>query len=396
MLRKIKIKNFRSIRNQEIELAPLVVIYGPTASGKSSLLYALLVAKNFLLNPNQQLDAFFNLRFQNLGGFDQVVFNKDRDAEIEIRILVEAGEYGIALSKQGGNVFLRKPFGNLSVELEGNITIPYGLNKNFSKTYKMHGNEFIINWNGITASVSPKHPSTEANQTARELAESLNQIPQTLRSVDIVPHRRGFFQPHYTPSSVSPNPVSESEVATIVINDPDLAPRISADLEEITGREFRLYTPPGTATVYFQTMDKKSKTPSFLVNDGFGVNQLAYILAKIYKPETKTVLIEEPEIHLHPTVIRSLIRRMCSIVKEESKQIILVTHSETLVTSLLVAIKEKIIRPGDVKLYLTKKDKKATVFSEQKVNHKGQVEGGLTSFVEGELEDLRIMLGEQA
>jgi len=70
MLRKIKIKNFRSIRNQEIELAPLVVIYGPTASGKSSLLYALLVAKNFLLNPNQQLDAFFNLRFQNLGRFD--------------------------------------------------------------------------------------------------------------------------------------------------------------------------------------------------------------------------------------------------------------------------------------------------------------------------------------
>jgi predicted ATPase len=87
---------------------------------------------------------------------------------------------------------------------------------------------------------------------------------------------------------------------------------------------------------------------------------------------------------------------MCFIVKEESKQIILVTHSETLVSSLLVAIKEKIIRPGDVKLYLTKKDKKATVFSEQKVNHKGQVEGGLTSFVEGELEDLRIMLGEQA
>ena len=87
------------------------------------------------------------------------------------------------------------------------------------------------------------------------------------------------------------------------------------------------------------------------------------------------------------------IRKICSIVKEENKQIILVTHSETLVSSLLVAIKEKIIFPQDVKLYLTEKEKKTTVFKEQKVNDKGQVEGGLSSFMEGELEDLRIMLG---
>jgi AAA15 family ATPase/GTPase len=393
MLKKIIIKNFRSIENQDIELAPLVVIYGPTASGKSSLLYSLLVAKNFLLNPNQQLDGFFNLGFQNLGGFDQVVFNKNKDAEIELKILIETGEYGIAFSKQSGKVFLKSCFNNLDIEFKGNITIPYGLNQNFSKTYKISENEFVINWNGITANVSPKQPSAEANQIARELAEKLNQIPQTLRSVDIVPHRRGFFQPYYTPSAVSPNPVNENEVATIIINDPDLAPRISVDLEEITGREFRLYTPPGTTTVYFQTVDKKSKTPSFLVNDGFGVNQLVYILAKIHRPEIKTILIEEPEVHLHPTIIRLFIRRICSIVKEENKQIILVTHSETLVSSLLVAIKEKIIFPQDVKLYLTEKEKKTTVFKEQKVNDKGQVEGGLSSFMEGELEDLRIMLG---
>ena len=97
--------------------------------------------------------------------------------------------------------------------------------------------------------------------------------------------------------------------------------------------------------------------------------------------------------HLHPTIIRLFIRRVCSIVKEENKQIISVTHSEALVSSLLTAIKEKIISPQDVKLYLTEKKKKTTVFKEQKVNEKGQVEGGLTSFMEGELEDLRTMLG---
>ncbi len=394
MLKKITIKNFRSIENQEVELAPLVIIYGPTASGKSSLLYSLLVSKNFLLNPNQQLDGFFNLSFQDLGGFDQVVFNKNRDSKIELKISTSDGEYGIVFSKKGGEVYIKSQFDNLDIAIRGSISFPYGLNQNFSKTIKINNEEFIINWNGVTANVSPKQPTAENQQIAREIAEQLNKIPQTLRSIDIAPHRRGFFRPFYTPSAVSATPVSENEVATIIINDPDLAPRISVDLEEVVGREFRLYTPPGTSTVYFQTVDKKSRTPTYLVNDGFGVNQLVYILAKIHRPEIRTILLEEPEVHLHPTVIRSFIRRICSLIKEERKQIILVTHSETLVSSLLVATKEGIISHQNVRLYLTQKEIKATVFKEQKVNEQGQVEGGLSSFMEGELEDLKIMFGE--
>ncbi len=63
-------------------------------------------------------------------------------------------------------------------------------------------------------------------------------------------------------------------MATIIMTDPNIAPRISIDLENIVKREFRIYTPPGTSTVYFQTTDKKSKTPTYIVNDGFGVNQI--------------------------------------------------------------------------------------------------------------------------
>ena len=87
MLKKIIIKNFRSIENQEIELAPLVVIYGPTASGKSSLLYSLLVAKNFLLNPNQQLDGFFNLGFQILEDLTRLFLIKIKMLRLNLKYL---------------------------------------------------------------------------------------------------------------------------------------------------------------------------------------------------------------------------------------------------------------------------------------------------------------------
>jgi hypothetical protein len=59
-------------------------------------------------------------------------------------------------------------------------------------------------------------------QRAREIAEKLNSITSVLDSVDIVPHKRGFFKPFYSPSAVSANPNTEDEVATIIINDPSI------------------------------------------------------------------------------------------------------------------------------------------------------------------------------
>jgi AAA15 family ATPase/GTPase len=67
MLTKIKISGFRSIKDQEIELSKINLIYGETATGKSSVLYSLIILKNFVKNPNQQVDAFFNLGFLNQG-----------------------------------------------------------------------------------------------------------------------------------------------------------------------------------------------------------------------------------------------------------------------------------------------------------------------------------------
>ena len=39
-------KNFRSIEDATLEIAPLTVIYGPNGSGKSSLIYGLLTLRN--------------------------------------------------------------------------------------------------------------------------------------------------------------------------------------------------------------------------------------------------------------------------------------------------------------------------------------------------------------
>lgn len=386
MIKRIKISNFRSIEDEDIEIAPLTVLYGPTASGKSSLLYSLIVLKNFVINPNQQSDGFFNLGFINLGGFDNCVFNQVKEKAIDISFSINDGEYGISLQKNSANIFLKSEI----IKMNAMVNIPYALNQSFTFQIKEKEQDYVINWNGISSSVSPNQPTAETQQRAVEIAKRINQIPEYVRKIDIAPHKRGFFKPNYSPVQLTPNPVSEDEVATIIINNPNLAPKISVDLEKILNRDFRIYTPPGTATAFFQSTDKSSRTPVYLVNEGFGVNQIVYLLAKIHRPEITTVLIEEPEVHLHPSMIRALVKVFCSIVVEEKKQIILTTHSEVFVSALLVAVRKKDIKSTDVKCYLVKKEKKNTKFEEQKVSENGQIAGGLSSFVEGELEDLKV------
>jgi len=72
---------------------------------------------------------------------------------------------------------------------------------------------------------------------------------------------------------LTPTPTSEDEVATLVINDQNAPPRISINTVEIFGRDFRTFTPPGTATTFLQTTEQRgARVPGLLVNDASGNN----------------------------------------------------------------------------------------------------------------------------
>ena len=92
----LQLKNFRSIREAEIDIAPLTVVYGPNGSGKSSLIYGLLTLKNFLTNPNQNLPSLFSYPGLSLGGFDEVVFNHRGDESIEASLSISVPSWDMA------------------------------------------------------------------------------------------------------------------------------------------------------------------------------------------------------------------------------------------------------------------------------------------------------------
>ena len=389
MLTRLDVHNFRSIENCEVEFAPITIFFGPTSAGKSTLFYALLVLRNFVLNPNQATDGLFNFGFQNLGGFEACIFNHAVQNALLVRAHFGKRSYGVFFRKADADIVETSEFMPMGIK----VPIPYSANQTAPFAYSEKDQEFAVNWNGFASTVSAKSETPEAQARAVAIARGLNEPAEAIKRVDICPHRRGFFKPSYSPTPLTPTPTSEDEVATLIINDQNNAPRISINTVEIFDRDFRTFTPPGTATTYLQTTEQKgARIPGLLVNDGFGVNQVVYMLAKIHRQDTETVLIEEPEIHLHPTVIRKFARVLTYLATVENKQLVFTTHSEQFLLSILACVKEKFLRPDQLRCYHVSRPGKQTIFNHEPVSEDGQISGGLSSFMEAELQDIKSFL----
>ena len=81
---------------------------------------------------------------------------------------------------------------------------------------------------------------------------------------------------------------------------------------------------------------KTSESPEVLLADvGFGVSQILPVITLCYyAPEGSTILIEQPEIHLHPKVQAGLADVFIHATKTRNIQIILESHSEHLLRRL--------------------------------------------------------------
>lgn len=397
---KLDIKNFRSIKDQSVELAPITVLYGPNGSGKSSLLYSLLVMKNVILNSNRNISSFFDLGFVNLGGFEALVHDHHPGREIWFQIEARVtnsnnAKWGVQLGRQGGAFLLSMDIGQqtdfLSFELP--VSFPYRLDNNTQHKVNLTDQSVNIIWDGIIAHLESVDSSVPKNQSARDLATILNAPAEILRKTGAVPLQRGFSHDSFSVAPVSPLLIEEDEMASLLAHDKYLESRVSRYLERITGRELRAHFRPGTSIFTLDLTERSTGVATEIVNDGFGVNQITWLLARTLHGETTWICVEEPETHLHPSSVRKLARVFVEIMHEEGKRFLLTTHSETLVLALLTEVTRGNLQSDEVVFYLTTKEGKETKFERQEVNELGQIEGGLTSFMEGELEDVAAFFG---
>jgi len=104
----------------------------------------------------------------------------------------------------------------------------------------------------------------------------------------------------------------------------------------------------------YQVLVQKSPkaTPVGITDVGFGVSQiLAVLTICYYVPEGSTVLLEQPEIHLHPSAQTGLADVFIDAVEKRNIQIIVESHSEHLLKRLQRRIAEKRLSKDNTALY---------------------------------------------
>jgi len=89
-----------------------------------------------------------------------------------------------------------------------------------------------------------------------------------------------------------------------------------------------------------------------LTDVGFGVSQVLPVVTLLqYVPPGSTVILEQPEIHLHPLAQAGLADVIIQAATHRHVQVILESHSEHLLLRLQRRIAEETVSADDVKLY---------------------------------------------
>ena len=98
---------------------------------------------------------------------------------------------------------------------------------------------------------------------------------------------------------------------------------------------------------------RNPKAPDVLITDvGFGVSQILPVLTLCYyAPEGSTLILEQPEIHLHPRVQAGLADVFIDAAKTRGVQIILESHSEHLLRRLQRRVAEEQFLADEAALY---------------------------------------------
>jgi predicted ATPase len=103
-------------------------------------------------------------------------------------------------------------------------------------------------------------------------------------------------------------------------------------------------------------------SPEVLLTDvGFGISQILPILVLCYyAPEGATIILEQPEIHLHPSVQAGLADVFIDAIKTRKVQIIVESHSEHLLRRLQRRIAEEAFGQEQAALYFCEADARGT------------------------------------
>jgi putative ATP-dependent endonuclease of the OLD family len=341
LIEKVRVKNFRSLKDVEVTLTPLTLLVGSNNSGKTSFLKALNLALG-IEKRNVTLDDLFIDRQSN-----RIQGDEGKEIIIDVKIIPVDDSFTI-VEEFAEN--WREVFTDGSIQTIGSQEVVM-----FRRVYTFSGNSEDVHVNKFIIRGNWENPII--NTETDVFVASLEQLPLFFIDaqrdiIDDLRNRTSYFGRLATEIQYSQGQLSDIEARLKVLNDDAVtnSPVMShlknkltelnttlqnnRDNVEITPFPKKVRDLHKTMKVHFQDGDSDAFELDY---HGMGTRSWASLLAfkafvswqnseenpKPKDPYFPLLALEEPEAHLHPNAQRQLYSQLKSI----GGQKIISTHS---------------------------------------------------------------------
>lgn len=107
---------------------------------------------------------------------------------------------------------------------------------------------------------------------------------------------------------------------------------------------------------------------------GIGVSQVLPVLTLAYfAPPGSTIVLEEPEIHLHPLAQSVLAELFVEVSQKRQVQFLVETHSEHLFRRMQTLIAKENLEPGDTAMYFVEREENLAKLRELEIDPSGRI-----------------------
>ncbi len=451
MITRLKINNFKSWRStDDIHFSKLTGFFGTNSSGKTSLLQHLLLLKQTTESSDrtQVLDFGDEKSYLELGTFEDIIFNHNTNDSLEFEIewrldepfkITDPGKKTVTLFKGSDLGFKssirQTPRGRVYVE-----NLSYFFDNFRFQVEKIKENEKAEDAYELSARSLNKAGKEFSFIRSRGRAWKLPapvkfygfpdqvkayfinagflsdfqlKFEELFTRVYYLGPLRDYPRRQYTWAGAQPADMGrrgEKAIDAMLVSK-ERGEKISRGkgrgkrkltVEEYVAHwlkelglidEFKVRKMVSGGNLYRVSLKTSPQCPEVIITDvGFGVSQILPVITLCYyAPRGSTLIIEQPEIHLHPKVQAGLADVFIDAIKNKDIQIILESHSEHLLRRFQRRIAEEGFSSKEAALYFCEIDKGESTLKKLEIDLYGHILNWPKDFFGDEMGELAAM-----
>lgn len=408
MLASLQLTNFKAWADTgPIRLAPVTMLLGTNSSGKSSLIQSLLLLKQTVQSPDRtihlNLGGDENSDFFNFGDFDAILHQGASERTFGISFECDRARR-IAADKNAKKELIERASISCSYRqiASGALTLQNLILSRLSDppaTYRVkrgtRGSFYIYLGDDAKSIADSKDYAPERSialpasalwslgEKSAEVQDISYAIRQELQELVYLGPLRRKPERDYVWNKAKPGEIGidghkavEALLASALLAGPgrnEVLNSVSSWLARMQLATKLNVRQVGRSTRYEVVIDNAAVS-SNLRDVGIGISQvLPVITVAFFAPPGSTILLEEPEIHLHPLAQSVLAELFVEVAQKRHVQFIVETHSEHLFRRMQTLIAREDLSTEDCELYFVEKDNGAAQLQRLELDGYGRV-----------------------